>query len=452
MRELNAGPPKCFIHPDVWGTLAARLQGTPLLPRLQRLHISMNYNDPSSFVLCLSQTLRQLSFASCDDQGAPMITNGEFVQNILFILSSPDQLPLTSYRQVAEQSLSKSAEAVVQHLHSIGRLSRLEVLNLAPTVSRIEVPTLRALSTLPSLRSLRLLVPCKKENEEDALSLEGLATIRHLHLSGRAEDIFRIMAAIPPADLRDLRLCIRGSSGKATGRYLHAMKRYIPLELESLECTFCDPVAHSQKSLHRLFHPFLKFHNLKLFRVRILTGPEVYVCDNDLRTFGVCWPKLERFGLDCWGLSTDSEATTRAATRPTIAGLIKLTQGCPQLRFIRLLGMDVGTLPAADAVPDEGHARMQYFDPGGFVNEEKADLDEVARVLDHLFPNLEDVAQRGVNRNAHKNTVSWSKVQESMRARRAAHRLQVDACGSLPHHHEVLSPDDSLAMIPLLLL
>ncbi|PIL32751.1 hypothetical protein GSI_04866 [Ganoderma sinense ZZ0214-1] len=446
VRELNSGPPKCFIQPDVWSVLATRLQGSPLLPRLQRLHISMNYNDPASFVLCLSPTLRQLSFAVCDDQGTPMTANSEFVQNILSVLSSTEKLPFISSRQVAGQSLPESAEAIAQHLCSIGRLSRLEVLNLAPTGSRIEVPALRALSTLPSLRSLRLLVPCKGEDEDDALSLDGLSTIRHLHLSGKAEDILRIMVAIPPADLRDLRLCFRGSYLNAITRSLGAMKRYIPRELESLECTFCGPIANGPKSLHGLFHPFFKFHDLKYFGIRILMGHDMNIWDNDLRAFGTCWPKLERFALDYWDLP--GAGVSRSAARPTITGLIKLTQGCPQLRFLRLLGLTLGELPAVDAIPKERHARLRYFDPGMLVDDEKADLDEVAQVLDSLFPDLADVLQKDVDRNLPRDTVSWDKVQELMGARRAARKL--DGPNSILH--EALSPEDTLAMISLLLL
>ncbi|KAI1785849.1 hypothetical protein LXA43DRAFT_1099795 [Ganoderma leucocontextum] len=125
VRELNTAPPSYFIHPDVWNTLATRLQGTPLLPRLQRLHISMIYNDPTSFVLCLSPTLRHLSFQSCDDHGAPMVTNDELVQNILAVISAPQELPSSSCIQLARQALPECTEAVVQHLCSIGRLSHL---------------------------------------------------------------------------------------------------------------------------------------------------------------------------------------------------------------------------------------------------------------------------------------------------------------------------------------
>ncbi len=446
VRELNASPPKCFIHPDVWNTLATRLQGTPLLPRLQRLHISVKYNDPASFVLCLSPTLRQLSFAFCDDKGQPMLMDSEFVQNILAAISATEELSSSSCRKLAGTSVPECTEAVAQHLRLIGRLSHLEVLNLVPTVSRIEVPALRALSTLPSLRSLRLLVPRKGEGEENTLSLDGLSTIRHLHLSGGVEDILRIMSAIPPADLRDLRLCIRGSYGNAIGGALRAMKRYIPRELESFECTLYGPIANGPKSLLRLFYSFLKFHDLKYFGVRIFMGHDMRVSDNDLRAFGSCWPKLERFALDCWELPAGASPT---ATRPTIVGLIKLTQGCPQLHFVRILGLSVGALPTVDIMPEEGHARMRYFDPYMLVDDENADLDEIARVLDRLLPCLAEIPPKDVDHNPPKDKASWAKVQELMRARRAARKLQGDVHDG---RSDEIPLDDSLTMISLLLL
>ncbi|KAI1785848.1 hypothetical protein LXA43DRAFT_100379 [Ganoderma leucocontextum] len=279
------------------------------------------------------------------------------------------------------------------------------------------------------------------------MNLEGLATIRHLHLSGTVEDIYGFMSAIPPADLRDLSLCIRGSNAHAIAGAFRGLKRYLPDALESLECTFCGPISKGSKAILRLFHPFLKYHLLKRFSVHMVMGHGMNISDNALRTIGSSWPNLERFALRCGEMPIGPAMT---AVRPTIAALIELVRGCPQLQFIRLLGLDVDALPSDDIIPEEGHARLRYLDPCMFVNDEKADLEEVARVLDRLFPDLADFPHKYVDYNTTKDTVSWDKVQELMRARRAARKLKVD----IVHDglsHEVRS-DDSLAMISLVLL
>ncbi len=384
----------------------------------------MKYNDPASFVLCLSATLPYLSFLFCDAEGEPVLTNGEFVQNIVAVISATEELPSSSYRQLASPA-PECTEAVAQHLRAIGRLSRLEILNLVPAVSHIKIPALRALSTLPSLHTLRLGVPLKDDEDKDAvLSLEGLATVRHLHLSGRVEAIQRVLSAIPPSGLRHLYLRISVSESKDIERAFGAMKHCIPKELESFECVFFGPIAGAgPRPPLRLFNAFLKFSNLKYFAVHMMMGNGVHLSDSDLRVFGASWPNLERFALVSWEPPTFNKPVGRL--RPTISGLIELAQSCPQLHLIRVPGLDVGVLPAADsdAIPEHGHARLRYLDPHMLVNDAKADLDEVARVLDRLFPDLADVPKKYIEYNATEESVSWDKVQELMRAKRAARRL-----------------------------
>ena len=405
--------------------LATRLQGTPLLPHLQRLHVSMKHNDPASFVLCLSPTLRHLSFSFCDDEGNSMFMNGEFVQNIVTVISATQELPLSSYRQLAPPA-PECSEAVAQHLRSIGRLSGLEVLNLASAASHIKLPALRALSTLPSLHTLRLVVPLKDElgDKDDPLSFEGLATVRRLHLSGEVEAIRSVLSAIPPTGLRHLYLRISGSKSKDIERAFGVIKHNIPQELESFECVFLGPIAEGPRPSLRLFNAFLKFSHLNHFAVHMMMGNGVHLSDNDLRVFGASWPNLERFAMVSWELPTFGRKPACKHGRPTIAGLVQLAQSCPRLHLIRVPGLDVSALPAADATPERGHARLRYLDPHVLIEDKGTDLDEVARVLDHLFPDLVDVPQKYIDYNATEESVSWDKVQGLMRSRRAARRLE----------------------------
>ncbi|PIL32779.1 hypothetical protein GSI_04896 [Ganoderma sinense ZZ0214-1] len=420
VRELNACPPDCFIHPGVWTTLATRLQGTPLLPHLRCLHISVIYNDPTAFVLCLSPTLQELSFTAVDAGGHPMPTKGEFVDNIVTIISATEELPFSSYRQLTPLA-PECTEVIAQHLRSIGRLSRLEVLNLVPAACRIGIPALRALSTLSSLHTLRLVVPLKDEDKDAALSLEGLAAVRHLHLSGDVEGIRRVMAALPPSGLRHLYLRISGSKFKDIERDFGAMRHNIPTELESFECVFFGPISDDARPLLRLFNAFLKFSHLKYFAVHMMMGNGVHLSDSDLLVFGSRWPDLERFAVVSWELPNLKHAA-RKHGRPTIAGLIELARSCPRLHLIRVPGLDVRTLPAASAMPEHGHLLLRYLDPHVLVNDKKADLDEIARGLDDLFPGLVDVPQKYIEYNATEESVSWDKVQALMQARRAARR------------------------------
>ena len=393
----------------------------------------MKYNDPASFVLCLSPTLRRLSFEFVDDRGHPILTNGEFVQNIVTAISTLEELPLSSYKQLAPPA-SECTEEVAQHLRSMGRLSHLEVLNLVPAASHIKIPALQSLSTLPSLRNLRLVAPLKNEDMDAALSLEGLSAVRHLHLSGEVEGIRRVMSAIPPASLRHLYLRISASKSKDIERAFGAIKHNIPAELESFECVFFGPIAEGPRPPLRLFNAFLKFSNLKYFAVHMMMGRGIHLSDGDLRAFGASWPNLERFAIVSWEMPM-FERDARKHSRPSIAGLIELARRCPRLHLIRVSGLDVATLPAADAIPRRGHALLRYLDPHVLVNDKKADLDEVAWVLDGLFPNLVDVPQKYIKYNATKESVSWDKVQELMRVRRAARRPASLESGSARRDH-----------------
>lgn len=227
---------------------------------------------------------------------------------------------------------------------------------------------------------------------------------------------------------------------------LRGLKRYLPDGLESFECTFCHSIAHGPKAMMRIFHTLLKCRCLKRFSAHMLKGYGLRVSEKDLRATTSARPNLERFVLRCDERITDPDM---GIVMPSIAGVSELVRGCPRLRFVRLMGLDVGMLLAGDTMPKKGHTRMRYFDPHMLVNDGKADLEEVARVvLDRLFPCLADIPQKDVDHNPLNGTLSWVKVQESMQVRRAARKPQVDV-HNVPSHE--LRPDNSLAMISLAL-
>ena len=102
---------------------------------------------------------------------------------------------------------------------------------------------------------------------------------------------------------------------------------------------------------------------------------------------------------------------------PSVAGLIELAKGCPRLREVVLPSLDVSTLPKMSALPSEGHKEVRFLYVGAKVKDDGVAVEDVAEVLDQLFPYLDGHSRKWSGE-------SWAKVQDATREIQAARRLR----------------------------
>ena len=100
--------------------------------------------------------------------------------------------------------------------------------------------------------------------------------------------------------------------------------------------------------------------------------------------------------------------------------MIALANGCPKLCRVSIPALDVSVLPEEGAMPGTGHERLRYLNVNVLVRVERAKLEEVASILDRLFPEQDEYLRIG-SMDAEK---SWSEVQSLIKNMRTA-RLQL---------------------------
>ncbi|KAM5544987.1 hypothetical protein V8D89_001098 [Ganoderma adspersum] len=203
--------------------------------------------------------------------------------------------------------------------------------------------------------------------------------------------------------------------------YLEAIRAALPDALESLHVVvMCRARAEPPLPLSTFFAPFLSLGQLKSFDVAFRWGYVPHVADGDLCALADAWPRLEVLSVWVWEMRAPDFSGARP---PTVAGLVELAGGCPRLREVTLPALNVSVLPEISTLPREGYSTVWFLDVSALVHDEGVAVDDVARILDALFPSLTEysraVAGSGSGRPQAR---SWHVVQDTMRAIQAARR------------------------------
>ena len=403
------------VHHNTWTVLASRLQGEPLLPSLRRLQMSVDMDDIAPFLFCLSPTIRTFTYDFKREQYIPVLSP------ILTLISDPSGYPLESSmcQLIAREG---DGEEIIRHLRMSTRLRMLEELDLGSIMYRIDHQSIAALSRisrLPLLRTFHLGLWLKACSPTPLLTFSDFASLRHISLHLRHftfSDIISISCFRAP-QLRSINL--HYSAGMPGGacheslpiaefhHYLTLLCTALPDAFEALQLRL--DYSHSAEPVEQvstLFAPSLSLHNLKTFRI-FLRGYVLHVLDDDLRVFASAWPRLEVLSI-CMPPSD---------RLPSVAGLIELAKGCPRLREVVLPSLDVSTLPKMSALPSEGHKEVRFLYVGAKVKDDGVAVEDVAEVLDRLFPYLDGYSRKWSGE-------SWAKVQDATREIQAARRLR----------------------------
>ncbi|KAI1788310.1 hypothetical protein LXA43DRAFT_950174 [Ganoderma leucocontextum] len=413
------------VHRNTWTLLASRLQGEPLLPSLRRLQIPANVEDIVPFLFFLSPTVR--AFTLEFELGSRVaVQDWSFIHPFLALISEPSGHPLdpSVCRLLSRQG---NAEEVMQHLRTCARLGMLEELDLSKIMYNIDSSALAALSRLPSLHTLNTGLWVQDPLVIPLFTVTSFASLRNLEL--RLLRLPKLSDILTTSGLRtSLLRTIHLESVASTADDIHApitilevqhhlslIRAALPDELESFRLWLtCSTRTEPPLPLSTLFGPFLSLGRLEKFEVSFRRGYVPHVADEDLRALVAVWPHLEVLYIWVWEIRVP---TFSAARPPTVAGLVELVRGFPRLRRVTLPALDVSALPEVSTHPRDGHNRVRFLDVSALVGDEEVAVEEVARILDRLFPHREEYSRAGAGTPQAK---SWFAVQDAMREIQAA--------------------------------
>ncbi|KAM5544991.1 hypothetical protein V8D89_001102 [Ganoderma adspersum] len=425
------------VHPDVqlsvhrstWTLLASRLQGEPLFPSLRRLQMPADVEDILPFLFCLSPTIRVFTLEF--ERGLrAAVQDRDFLPPFLSLISDPSGYPL-EHSMCQLITRKGDGEEIIQHLRTPARLQMLKELNLTRIMYSIHHASIAALSRLPSLQTLKTGLLVWDRSAIPLFTFTSFASLHHLSLS--LLPLSTLSAILATSGLRttplrsiDLHCDVSIDEDEDDTplpmaefqHYLALIRSALSDDLDTLHLWFLyNTRAEPPLPLATLLAPFLSLGHLKNFDLCVRRGYVPHILDSDLRALISAWPHLEVLFIWVRELRDPAFSTARP---PTVTGLVELAKGCPRLRRVTLPALDVSVLPKASTLPREGHEGVRFLDMCALVKGDGVAVEDVARVLDRLFPCLEQfysIGGVGVPQ-----AKSWHEVQSAMRGIQAARR------------------------------
>ncbi|KAI1788301.1 hypothetical protein LXA43DRAFT_1159872 [Ganoderma leucocontextum] len=416
------------VHRNTWTLLASRLREEPLLPSLRRLQMPANVEDIVPFLFFLSPTVR--AFTLEFELGSRVaVQDRDFLHPFLALISEPSRHPqdLPVRHLLGRKG---DTEEVMQHLRKCTRLRMLEELDLSKVAYSIDSSSIAALSRLPSLHTLSTGLWVRVPPITPSFTFTGFASLRNLSLRllplPTLSDILAT-SGLRTSTLRSIHLASSACTTDETPspipisefqRHLSLIRTALPDDLESFRlCLIYSTRTEPPHPLSALFAPFFTLGRLKTFDVSFRRGYVPHVADEDLRALAAAWPHLEVLSIWVWEMRAP---TFSAARPPTVAGLVELARGCPRLRRVTLPALDVSVLPEVSTHPRDGHSGVRFLDVNALVGDGGVAVEEVASLLDRLFPLHEEYSRVGAGTPQAKY---WSAVQDAMRDIQAARKV-----------------------------
>ncbi|KAI9068140.1 hypothetical protein FKP32DRAFT_184415 [Trametes sanguinea] len=119
-------------------------------------------------------------------------------------------------------------------------------------------------------------------------------------------------------------------------------------------------------------------------RLNIMTSrlPRLTLTDDDLVAISASWPRLQSLILT--GFNPD--LTPEGPARISLASLVKLATGCPELKRLELPSLDVRAhrLEPVESYPSLDH-QLNHLRAWEYVGEDRS---SAAPIIDRLFPHL----------------------------------------------------------------
>ncbi|KAL1945279.1 hypothetical protein VTO73DRAFT_2130 [Trametes versicolor] len=374
----------------VWTILARNCRGEPLLPNLRSLNLHLSETcdmdqELSRIVPLLSPRLHtvRIRFTYHFHSGAGAETATAVVHTAAKIL-------FKAIVQTAPHltTLDWDGPIDTEALHEIDHLPRLEVLKLSCSskdasdvqlkATTTDLPLLRAISTIRSLRTLRLEIRLPPSQLRSTGFDFGSAfqELQTLKLVGTLRDASHFVHRMQPSVLTelcldliswdpDLSYVISGPSSP-----LSELCAALPLSLRVFSLSvLVDPPSAGElpeargapRAWSETLVPLLRFKHLRVVWFDP-NSPAVHITDQFLSTLATTAPNLESLhiapGSDACTLpGQDPPGAAAADVYPTIQSLVTLARNCPSLVDLTLPYLDISSVstPTDKSVPFMEH-------------------------------------------------------------------------------------------------
>lgn len=387
-----------------WTELVRKCPGQPLLPNLRYLHAMWVADEIAISPIhnLLPPCLHIIHIGFCG-----RVSNE--AERLLFeaLVNGAPQLETLSWGTYFPSDFPPTYPT---YLHGIGRhfpkLATLTWTTRTPQNPVANITLLRAISAMPSLRTLRLDINFP-EPENLTFPPSAFESLHTLHLTGHSfRDVVEFVHSLRPPALKALFLA--GKHGPLTLPTLHGgmsrLSANLPSTLTHFSLFACYRSEPPPQSIEKttgicdILAPLLRFNDLE----HVVLDPEMssvlQPTDDDLASAGAAWPRLQSLNLFTHNHPADTTGPEIAANiHITVQGVVTLAQRCPQLSALSIpaFGVFSPRIPNGSVVqmtPFVKHP-LRYFRIGMLNPGEKLPS-QLAAVLRRMFPLFVDPAAR----------------------------------------------------------
>ena len=408
VRTIYMEPLRIVISPNIYLRISA-MRDSPLLPGLKNLYIP----DNSSFDLSSALFLASGSTLNMVQLGGDAISEREFF--VPFLSSLYIKSPGLSHLALREPILCASVEPIY-------RFTKLQSLEIWLGGAYLHPHLLHKLGQLPHLLDLIIStedieISIQPHTNPISISNSKFRQLRHLQLFGFPASISCILSELKGLtnlntleihDVSDGRTGTANSVWKSSFEVISTFSAVEDIKIFHVQDR--PKRTHYIHSAHSLA-PLFRLDNLKSFIIDFNMG--FSGSDDDFRLIAGGFPKLKKFVIPKPSPFLGGFGGVR-----TLACLYYLSRGCPDLREIKIaLSFDSNISDNLNAIKDlprpivrnHHHPLKKLYIDTNFGQLKPIQLVQVARFLDHIFPNLSTLE---TNNKKTTEAANWTGIHE----------------------------------------
>ncbi|KAM5544955.1 hypothetical protein V8D89_001066 [Ganoderma adspersum] len=365
--------------------LAAKCGGSPVMPLLQKLFAyDLIALETSTLVFLLSPTLRDLNIVFVlggdgDRKLAQDVTTSLF-----------QTLPLMA-PNLETIHYDLDIDLGYEYLESFVHLTRLTTLSIQSSKVALDGHALGILSNIGTLQVLSCHSIDFSNSPPFPRAQYMFQQLTKVLLRGHLDHfpIFMRSCQLPNLVQIEFHVDQPPSAGEPSEAFAAICQRCNPASLTSFNLVvyYAHTAPHpSPYSLLHFLEPLLALPNIETFHItfyRIM--PSIH--DDDLARFGRAWPRLSSFYVSGHLEEISSEPQIM---HPTLAGLVALARGCPQLNSFSVPRLDMNIVPEETVALPLGHG-LRYLSVTDIKlpSPESPACSDAATVLDRVFPSID---------------------------------------------------------------
>ena len=370
------------------------VEGTHLFC-LKKLHASISLPNTAAFLFFLAPSIKNLTLDICNPYNAHH--DGYFNPSIHALL----QILAVKLPDVSILSLEGLRRGVYSDM--LRPLSQFRSLTYVKIEEQIPISILQMLSMSEGHLHTLDICPTFADNESQAAVGQfgtGLSSVSCLRLRSNISDIAPLLRAMPLPALEKLYIAPKSmytlEGLRAAGPDMTSI--ISPQVLLGVMLTFGICGTANTKKIHfqELYEPFSTFNCLISFSVTFaedeIHNTVINICDADLRSAIIAWPRLEEFEISK-RLHPNRYSGGDPSVTPTISGLADVAQGWCSLKTLILPWFNTAvtaspTMGANRAISGTPHPlrELRLGRLVGAVSEWS--IMKLAFTLDALFPQL----------------------------------------------------------------